>query len=89
MWGGGEINMGAFFWGIVGGAIVLLANKRVGLQTVAASAGKAGEGVISRFRFCTGEVIENLRDLVAESKLELEAEKAALDEVRLHNKTKK
>jgi hypothetical protein len=74
--------------GIVGGAIVLLANKRAGLQTAAVSAGKAGEGVISRFRFCTGEVIENLRDLAAESKLELEAEQAALDEVRLHNKTK-
>ena len=80
--------MGAFFWGVVGGAIVLLTNKRAGLQTAAASAGKAGEGVISRFRFCTVEVIENLRDLAAESKLELEAEKAALDEVRLHNKTK-
>jgi hypothetical protein len=40
--------------------------------------------VISRFRFCAVEAIENLRDLAAESKLELEAEKAALDEVRLH-----
>ena len=36
--------MGAFFWGIVGGAIVLLANKRAGLQTAAVSAGKAGRG---------------------------------------------
>jgi len=80
--------MGAFFWGMVGGAIVLLANKRLGLQSVAASAGKAGDGVVAGFRFCTVEVIENLRDLAAESKMELEAEKAALDEVRLHNKTK-
>ena len=80
--------MGAFFWGIVGGAIVLLANKRSGLQSAAASAGKVGQGIISGFRFCAVEAIENLRDLAAESKLELEAEKAALDEVRLHEKTK-
>lgn len=80
--------MGAFFWGVVGGAIVLLANKRMGLQSAAESAGKTGRGVISGLRFCTVEVIENLRDLAAESKLELEAEKAALDEVRLHNKAK-
>jgi hypothetical protein len=80
--------MGAIFWGMVGGAIVLLANKRKGFQAVATSAGKAGEGVIAGFRFCTVEFIENLRDLAAESKLELEAEKAALEEVRLHNKTK-
>jgi len=78
--------MGAFFWGIVGGAIVLLTNKRTGLQTAAASAGKAGQGVVSGFRFCAVEMVENMRDLVAESKLELEAEKAALDEVRLHDK---
>lgn len=80
--------MGAFFWGMVGGAIVLLANKRSGLQSAAASAGKAGQGMISGLRFCTVEVIESLRDLAAESKLELEAEKAAMDEVRLHEKTK-
>jgi hypothetical protein len=78
--------MGAFFWGVLGGAIVLLANKRSGLQSAAASAGKAGQGVVSGFRFCAVEMIENMRDLVAESKLELEAEKAALDEVRLHDK---
>jgi hypothetical protein len=78
--------MGAFFWGIVGGAIVLLANKRSGLQSAAASAGKTGQGIVSGFRFCAVEMIENMRDLVAESKLELEAEKAALDEVRLHDK---
>ncbi len=78
--------MGAFFWGMLGGAIVLLANKRSGLQAAAASAGKAGQGVVSGFRFCAVEMIENMRDLVAESKLELEAEKAALDEVRLHDK---
>ena len=86
--GGGESDIGAFFWGMVGGAIVLLAGKRKGLQSVATSAGKAGEGIVTGFRFCTVEVIENLRDLAAESKFELEAEKAALDEVRLHNKTK-
>jgi hypothetical protein len=78
--------MGAFLWGMLGGAIVLLANKRSGLQSAAASAGKAGQGVVSGFRFCAVEMIENMRDLVAESKLELEAEKAALDEVRLHDK---
>jgi hypothetical protein len=78
--------MGAFFWGVLGGAIVLLANRRSGLQSAAASAGKAGQGVVSGFRFCAVEMIENMRDLVAESKLELEAEKAALDEVRLHDK---
>ena len=78
--------MGAFFWGMIGGAVVLLSNKRMGLQSAAESAGKAGQGVISGLRFCTIEVIENLRDLVAESKLELEAEKAALEEVRLHDK---
>jgi hypothetical protein len=80
--------MGAFFWGMVGGAIVLLSSKRSGFQSAAESAGKAGQGIISGLRFCTVEVIENLRDLAAESKLELEAEKAALDEVRLHEKTK-
>ncbi|OQY42965.1 MAG: hypothetical protein B6240_13460 [Desulfobacteraceae bacterium 4572_87] len=78
--------MGAFFWGMVGGAIVLLANKSRGFQVAAASAGKAGQGIVSGVRFCAVEVIENLRDLAAESKLELEAEKAALEEVRLHEK---
>jgi hypothetical protein len=78
--------MGAFFWGMVGGAIVLLVNKSSGFQAVAASAGKAGQGIVSGARFCAVEVIENLRDLAAESKLELEAEKAALEEVRLHEK---
>ena len=78
--------MGAIFWGMVGGAIVLLANKRAGLHSAAESAGKAGQGVLSGFRFCTVEVIECLRDLAAESKLELEAEKAAMEEIRLHNR---
>jgi len=78
--------MGAFFWGMLGGAIVLLANKGKGLQSAAATAGKAGQGVISGLKFCTVEVMENLRDLAAESKMELEAEKAALEEVRLHHK---
>jgi hypothetical protein len=80
--------MGAFFWGMLGGAIVLLANKRKGLQAAADSAGKAGQGLVSGIKFCTVEMIENLRDLAAESKMELEAEKAALDEVRLHHKEK-
>ena len=81
--------MGAFFWGIVGGAIVLLANKHNGLQSAIESAGKAGCGVMAGLKFRTVEIIENLRDLTAESKLEWEAEKAALDEVRLHDKAQK
>lgn len=80
--------MGAFFWGMVGGAIVLLANRHKSLHGAAASAGKAGQGIISGFKFCTMEMVESLRDLAAESKLELEAEKAALEEVRLHQESK-
>ena len=81
--------MGAFFWGMVGGAIVLFANQHHALQQAAASAGKAGCGIMAGLKFCTVEIVENLRDLAAESKLEWEAEKASLDEVRLHDKARK
>lgn len=79
--------MGAFFWGIVGGALVILANK--GPESGAESADKNGRGILAKLKFCSSEAIENLRDLAAESKMEWEAEKAALDEVRLHEKSQK
>lgn len=77
--------MTAFFWGMVGGAIVILANKQKKLQGAAESAGKAGQGCMTRLKFCATEVVENIKDLMAESKMELEAEKASLEEVRLHD----
>lgn len=79
--------MGAFFWGIVGGALVILANK--GPESGAESADKNGRGILAKLKFCSSEAIENLRDLAAESKIEWESERAAIEEARLHNKKQK
>ena len=81
--------MGAFFWGMIGGAIIILAKKGKGLQSGAESVETTRHGILAKLKFCSSEAIENLRDLAAESKMEWEAEKAALDEVRLHKKTQK
>ena len=56
------------------------------LNNAAESAGKSGQGCMARLKFCANEVVENIKDLMAESKMELEAEKAALEEVSLHDK---
>ncbi len=81
--------MEGLFWGMIGGAIVILAKKCKGLQSAAKSADKARHGILAELKFCSSEAIENLRDLAAESKAEWEAEKVALDEVRLHKKNQK
>ncbi|MBC8420579.1 MAG: hypothetical protein H8E10_18505 [Desulfobacterales bacterium] len=78
--------MEGFFWGMFGGAIVMLVNKCKGLPSAAESADKNRHGILAKLKFCSSEAIENLRDLAAESKMEWEAEKAALDEVSLHTK---
>ncbi|MBL7177572.1 MAG: hypothetical protein ISS66_17260 [Desulfobacteraceae bacterium] len=79
--------MGPFFWGMVGGAVMILVNK--GFQSGGESQGKTCHGVMGKLRFCASEVVESLRDLAAESKMEWEAEKASLEEVRLHDKAGK
>ncbi len=76
--------MGAFFWGMLGGVIVLMAKRSKRMSSVAESAGKVDQGIIGRMKFCASELVEDFRDLVAESKMELEAEKAAQAEVDLH-----
>ena len=78
--------MEGLFWGIVGGAIVILTKKCKGLPSGAESVDKTGHWILAKLKFCSSEAIENLRDLAAESKMEWEAEKAALDEVKLHDK---
>lgn len=74
---------------MVGGAIVVLVKKCKALHGAAESAGKTGRGFLSTLAFFPSETIENLKDLVAESKMEWEAEKAAMEEVSLHSKKQK
>ena len=81
--------MGAFFWGMIGGAIIILAKKGGALQSEAESAAATRPGILAKLKFCSSEAIENFRDLAAESKMEWESEKAAIEEVRLHNKNHK
>ena len=81
--------MGAFFWGMIGGAIIILAKKGGALQSEAESAAATRPGILARLKFCSSEAIENFRDLAAESKMEWESEKVAIEEVRLHNKKQK
>ena len=59
------------------------------LQSEAESAAATRPGIFAKLKFCSSEAIENLRDLAAESKMEWEAEKAAIEEARLHNKNRK
>jgi hypothetical protein len=81
--------MEGLFLGMIGGAIVILAKKCKGLPSGAESVNKTRHGILAKLKFCSSEAIENLRDLAAESKMEWEAEKAALDEVKLHDKSQK
>ena len=81
--------MEGLIWGIVGGAIVILAKKGKGLQSGAESEDTTRHGILSKLKFCSSEAIENFKDLAAESKMEWESEKAAIEEVRLHNKNQK
>jgi len=74
--------MGAFIWGMVGGAIVLMVNRHRNMQVAVESARKNNTGILGRIRFCVSETVEDFRDLVAESKHELAAEKAAVSETR-------
>jgi len=73
---------------MIGGAIVIFTKKCKGLPSGAESADKTRHGILAKLKFCSSEAIESLRDLAAESKMEWEAEKAALDEVKLHEKTR-
>ncbi len=78
--------MEGLFWGMVGGAIVILMDKCKGFKSAAEPADKISKGILAKLAFCYSETIESLRDLAAESKMEWEAEKAAMDEARLHAK---
>ena len=78
--------MEGLIWGIVGGAIVILTKKSKKLPSGTESEDKTGHGILAKLKFCSSEAIENFRDLAAESKMEWEAEKAAIEEVGLHKK---
>jgi hypothetical protein len=76
--------MEALIWGIVGGGIVALAGKFKALCGQAKSVGKTDHGPMTTMKFICAETVEELKDLVAESKTEWQAEQAAIDEARLH-----
>jgi hypothetical protein len=76
--------MEALIWGMVGGGIVALTGKVKALCGQAESGGKTGHGLMTTLGFFYSETVENLKDLVAESKMEWQAEQAAMDEARLH-----
>jgi hypothetical protein len=76
--------MEALIWGIVGGGFVALAGKLKALYGQAKSVGKTGHGPMTTMNFICAETAEELKDLVAESKAEWQAEQAAIAEVRLH-----
>jgi hypothetical protein len=77
--------MEALIWGMVGGGIVALGGKVKALCGLAESVGKTGHGPMTTLEFIYAETVENLKDLVAESKMEWQAEQAALEEARLHS----
>ena len=76
--------MEALIWGMVGGGIISLTNKVKALCGQAKSGGKSGHGLMATLGFCYSETVESLKDLVAESKMEWQAEQAAMEEARLH-----
>jgi hypothetical protein len=78
--------MEALIWGIVGGGLVALAGKVKALCGQAKSVEKTGHGPMATMKFVCAETAEELKDLVAESKMEWQAEQAAITETRLHRR---
>jgi hypothetical protein len=76
--------MHMILWGMLGGIVVLVVDKLgvIGREAQAAFEGRAPLSVVEFYYY---ETIECLKDLVAESKMEYEAERAAIEEVRLHS----
>jgi hypothetical protein len=78
--------MEMILWGVLGGAVVLVADKFGVVRQAARVACGKGFAPLSAAAFYYYETIERLKDLAAESKMEFEAERAAIEEVRLHSK---
>jgi hypothetical protein len=69
-------------WGALGGGAVLVFKNVDALTQLPATLWGGGKQVISSITYCYYEAIESVKDLVAESRMEYEAEAAAIAEVR-------
>jgi|GEM_PF-968444 len=75
--------MGAFIWGMVGGAIVLMVNRHHKFHAQATEDGTSVQGFLGGVKLCAADMIANLKGLVAESKMEFQAEKDTLGRVNV------
>ena len=69
--------------GVVGGGVVILANKFGIFRRAVKGVIKTGYAVAAAVASQGGETVEGLKDLVAESKAEFEAERVARAEVEV------
>jgi len=72
--------------GILGGAVVFAAGKSDFFRGALKGLMKMGYAVSDKVTSCSGETAESVKDLLAESKSEYEAAKAANAEAKVHSK---
>lgn len=72
--------------GVVGGAVVFAAGKSDFFRNALKGLMKMGYAVSDKVTSCGGETTESIKDLLAESKSEYEAVKAATAEAKVKSK---